>query len=229
MKKLLLFISASLITTWAISQNCETTLPSTVKVKKVNGSHVQDADAIWICENLTFDIVGTDNTVYVEKGGTITITGNNQKTVFVKYPGSLIINSNNNLLFKVDSGVVVTDNGTGNTIDTCFAIKPVIFKYDNITGIIDCIDTSTVGISAIHPKNNIKLYPNPVVSVLNIDIPLDAGFSKYKIYSMSGKVVLTGELIEGTSQIDMTSAKKGLYFIEIENSYGKVSKRISVE
>jgi len=232
MKKILLFISASFIVLGVSAQNCETTLPASVLVRTMDGDHQGSGDALWLCEGLTFEIKGQSNTVYMEKDGDLTITGNDQNTVYVKFPGSITINGNGMGTYILDSGVVVSGSAMGSAnITTCGSPNHVKYNYDNVPATPGCIDTSssTVGISRAAVIENVKLYPNPASSNLNIEIGEESINSDYKIYSVSGKVILTGRLYDFNNIIDVSNLDKGLYFIEIENSTGKISKRISIE
>jgi hypothetical protein len=230
MKKIVLFTSASLLSIMVVAQ-CVHTLPSTVKPKLTNGSHLGTGDAIWICEGVTFDIIGESTTAYIEFDCDITITGDNQTNIFMKGPGDIIINGDNGV-FELDSSVQYVDNGTGNTINICYqATQKQKFKYDNISGVTGCIDTSGSGTGINHEIKpvEISVYPNPAHDVLNVELKNFSGTSTYAMYSISGQIVLNGSLGTGLDQIDVSSLEKGLYFIEITNVSGKLSKRISVE
>ncbi len=231
MKKILLFLSASFIVLGAYSQNCETTPPSSVKVRTSDGDHVGSGDALWICENVTFEIVGQSNTVYAESGTSITITGNDQNTIYVKGPSTLTINGNGAGTYIVDDDVTVNGSAAGSaSITTCMDPDSVVYNYDNVPATPGCIDTTnTVGINKRIQKEEVKIYPNPASTVINVELSAELVNSEYRIYSISGKIVLQGRLDNNNTQLDITSLEKGLYFVEIENSLGKVSKRISVE
>lgn len=231
MKKLILFASASLLAVMVVAQGCVHTLPSTVKPKLSDGSHLGTGDAIWICEGVTFEIVGENTTAYIEYDCDITVTGDNQTNIYMKGPGDIIINSDNGN-YELDSSVAYVNNGTGNTINICYqATQKQKFKYDNISGVTGCIDTSGSGTGIAHEIKSVELsvYPNPAKDVLNVELRNVTGQSNYVIYSISGQVVLNGSLGAGLEQVDVSSLEKGLYFIEISNASGKLSKRISVE
>lgn len=227
MKKIILFSSVFALSLTLAAQNCIQTLPSTVIPKKTNGSQLQAGDAIWICENITFDVTIGPNVVYVEKGGNITISGNDV-TVYMKSPGTLTITGDDGF-YTVDSSVTVIDNGSNSTVDLCLSADPITFDYSLITGVTDCIDTGTVGITRPKVVHEIQLFPNPVKNVLNVNIPGKVGPSVFRVYSISGNVVLEGVIASSFQQIDMTGLDRGLYFIEIQNESGKISKRLSLE
>ncbi|MFK7783224.1 T9SS type A sorting domain-containing protein [Psychroserpens sp.] len=65
--------------------------------------------------------------------------------------------------------------------------------------------------------NEIKLYPNPTTSVLNIEISSD--LRQVTIYSVLGAEVLK----TNSNTIDTTNLKSGMYILKIENQNGMVS------
>ena len=229
MKKILFpaFIITGLIS--ASAQNCVHTLPSTVLMKKTDGQQIQFGDAIWVCEGLTFEIVGENTTAYIEKNCDITVTGDNQSAVYMKAPGSLTIDGDN-CFFTVDSAVVVVDNGSGNTIDICLiSDEPLEFLYDNAPTDTGCIDTSTVGLRAIQPLEALTLYPNPVTDYLNYSLPMNSVTVLARISTVSGQLLNEVVLTKSTGNIDMSSYVSGLYNIEFVSNGQRKSRLVSVK
>jgi hypothetical protein len=75
----------------------------------------------------------------------------------------------------------------------------------------------------------ISVYPNPVQSLLNVDIP---GFSEpadFVLSDASGRAVLKGKLKSGESTIDLNSVKPGFYSILIKDGDQTVSRKIIKE
>jgi len=75
---------------------------------------------------------------------------------------------------------------------------------------------------------NVKVYPNPTVDILKIEVGENQDFS-YTIMDMTGSVLFTGQAIAST-QIDISNYPAGLYFLKIsadkEIQYtGKIFKR----
>lgn len=233
MKKLLLFISISIVTTYAVAQSCgKTLIVSTAIVKTNDAPHVQTGDALWICEDRNVDIQGDNNTVYVEKNSLVTLSGDNN-TAFVKNGASITITGDGNKVV-VDSNVVAAneydDQGT-NTVQTICnpGDTPLKFDYKEHTSVTGCIDTNYTGVATVKEELGVSLYPNPVSTVLNVTVNKKQSLTDYKIYSISGKLVLAGRMIENPQQIDLSTLEKGLYFIELQSGQNKISRRISVE
>ena len=232
MKKLLLFTSAIIAYSFAMAQCGKATIPASAIVKVNDNPWVQTGDALWICEDRNVDIQGDGNTVYVEKNSLITLTGNNN-VAFVKEGGAVTITGDGNKV-TVDSNVVAASNyddqGTNTQQIVCDpASNPLKFDYKNHTSVTGCIDTSWTGVAQIVDDGGINLYPNPVSNVLNVTVSKQPAPTDYRVYSISGKVVLQGKMINNPHQIDMSTLEEGLYFIELQSSEGRISKRISVQ
>ena len=80
---------------------------------------------------------------------------------------------------------------------------------------------TTLGTEAFD-TSSLKLYPNPVLSVLNVDNNLTN--QPYNIIDTLGKNVLKGKLNEGNNSINVEQLSKGIYYIKIANN--KASKFI---
>jgi len=69
-------------------------------------------------------------------------------------------------------------------------------------------------------KNKLTIHPNPTKDVLYIS---DHKEGNYKVYNISGNVVLQGKNI--SDKIDVNKLEKGVYILEIENQNAKVSSK----
>ena len=83
------------------------------------------------------------------------------------------------------------------------------------------LDCSSLGTEDFN-TSSLKLYPNPVFSVLNVDNNLTN--QPYNIIDTLGKIVLIGKLNEGDTTINVEHLSKGIYYIKIANN--KASKFI---
>ncbi|WP_299837737.1 GEVED domain-containing protein [uncultured Tenacibaculum sp.] len=73
--------------------------------------------------------------------------------------------------------------------------------------------------------NNIKVYPNPAVNSLNIEI-LNGNFNEISIYSITGKMVYTSNKeIEEKTTIDISEYAAGTYFVKFVSNGKAVTKR----
>ncbi|MBL4706013.1 MAG: T9SS type A sorting domain-containing protein [Flavobacteriales bacterium] len=97
-----------------------------------------------------------------------------------------------------------------------------------------CIDTSAcenitgVGIIELNSKT-ISIYPNPTRGIFTIDLLGAIENTSLTVYDMLGKVVVGKELIETTSQIDLSGNEKGIYFINIQTDNGTIVRKIIIQ
>jgi hypothetical protein len=94
-----------------------------------------------------------------------------------------------------------------NNIDEYFVIN-LTFVHSQTTGIIN---------DFTEDKNEISLYPNPVVNTLNIS----GEFERAVVFDMSGKMLIETE----SSSIDMSEFKNGVYIVNVDG----VSRKVRVE
>lgn len=64
----------------------------------------------------------------------------------------------------------------------------------------------------IAPKSDIKIYPNPSTGIFTIDSELP---TSYQVFNLNGQLILSGASGISGSQLDLSAAAKGLYFIKI--------------
>ncbi len=69
----------------------------------------------------------------------------------------------------------------------------------------------------------LKVFPVPTTGIVNLSVPAGSNF-KYDICSMSGQIVLTGEINHFTSQhaFDLSILNTGVYFINMKDKSGTV-------
>ena len=66
--------------------------------------------------------------------------------------------------------------------------------------------------------NSIKLYPNPVISVLNVNIGSNLINQTYTIIDGLGRVVLNGKLNDVESTINVEQLSKGIYYLKVSGN-----------
>lgn len=106
---------------------------------------------------------------------------------------------------------VVFSGGNSRYCNIENARTPIINSYGwTITnGGLDC--------SSLHTEKfattSLKLYPNPVISILHVDNNLTN--QSYNIIDTLGKVILKGNLIEGNNTINIEKLSKGIYYLKV--------------
>ena len=85
---------------------------------------------------------------------------------------------------------------------------------------------ASVGINEV-VTNKVNIYPNPTSDVLNISTNSN-DLSELTIKDVTGKIVLSLNFHSKTT-ISTENYSKGVYFIDVKNNLGTVSKKISVQ
>lgn len=77
-------------------------------------------------------------------------------------------------------------------------------------GGLDCSSLNTEDFDT----TSLKLYPNPVISILHVDNNLTN--QSYIIIDTLGKVILKGNLNEENNMINVDKLSKGIYYLKVE-------------
>lgn len=67
-------------------------------------------------------------------------------------------------------------------------------------------------------KNKFTIYPNPSNGVFTIERDLFSENEQYEIIDITGKTIVSGELTERQSQLNLTDAQSGVYFLKVSNN-----------
>ncbi len=97
----------------------------------------------------------------------------------------------------------------------------------NVVSIDDCSDLGQHNQTLSLQISNVKfvsLHPNPVKSILTINLKIDNNTS-IEIYDVLGKKVLS-EMIQTTKSINVQSLKTGVYIIKISQGNSSITKRL---
>lgn len=93
---------------------------------------------------------------------------------------------------------------------------------DGMMGSFRVIDTTNTFIAGFIEKDNWKIYPNPALTTLTVEIPtsLQALYA-YEIYDIEGKWVKTARRNSFKQQIDISDLADGIYFLQPWACYWK--------
>lgn len=69
-----------------------------------------------------------------------------------------------------------------------------------------------------------KLYPNPAVDFIRVE-NLPEGSRQLIIFSLSGQVMQTVQLLEGENQIDIRHFHRGIYLVKVGTQVTKFTKQ----
>ncbi len=88
----------------------------------------------------------------------------------------------------------------------------------------DCIEDESeeafmVGLTSVNElrSSGFSVYPNPVCNVVNIKLATGS-INTWKIYSLSGAVLMNGITNENETALDVSKLLPGFYMLELSNS-----------
>ncbi|MEJ6735694.1 MAG: T9SS type A sorting domain-containing protein [Flavobacteriales bacterium] len=90
---------------------------------------------------------------------------------------------------------------------------------------IGVINSSATEITEIANGNSVNLFPNPIKSVLNIQMEQKKG-CKFTILTYSGKVIDSGSFNDNRHQINLSCLNSGVYFLQIASEQSIITKKI---
>lgn len=102
---------------------------------------------------------------------------------------------------------VATTNGT-------YAVEVTI---GSCTERSECIQVDTLGLEEFS-EEEIKVYPNPVISNLNIEFLNSEAEAAVKLYDVSGKLILSTNTDGTFTSLDLKEMPQGIYFLNVETS-----------
>lgn len=81
----------------------------------------------------------------------------------------------------------------------------------------DVVKTTLTDIKNQYYSSTIHVYPNPVIDILNLELPIDfTGDCRYQIIDLQGKIIQNG-LLRNQNQIKLSFTDKGQYFLCLDN------------
>ncbi|MGB0897334.1 MAG: T9SS type A sorting domain-containing protein [Flavobacteriaceae bacterium] len=121
---------------------------------------------------------------------------------------------------------ISTFNGYGTPNLSCIEVDDAAWSTTNWvqvdSGVTFSEDCSTLSTNDL-VMEDMKFYPNPVSTSLNVNTKEDLSYS---IIDITGKQLKSGELSNGLNNIDLSTVSSGLLFIKINNSDSVVLKKI---
>lgn len=162
------------------------------------------------CTDTICDSIYVDSNFTVQAVFSYQQTGNNT----VQYTNGSTQRANMSYYWDFGDGNTSTQMSPTHTYATGGNYNVCLIAVDNTTNVADMTCISNVDPSAVVSiaEDNvgvIKLYPNPVSDVLNIDAE---NVTNVKIYSTTGLLVVDTE----STKIDMSKYDNGLYIIQIQ-------------
>ncbi len=166
---------------------------------------------------------------------------NFNKGIFITSTGYLYV-TNAHEIEKIDinnSAATLDFVGNQTTYQDTFNGNPYLANFRDVVlignklymtleeqGKVLTITNATLGTSDFS-NENIKMYPNPTSSILNLNFSNQKTIDKVVVVDISGKIVLQQN--QNTSQINVEKLAKGLYIIEVYSQNGKFSSKFIKE
>jgi len=116
----------------------------------------------------------------------------------------------------------ISENGQNFTANIPFIIESV--EIDPEHQLISKDNIAKIGIDQELLYNNITLYPNPAINLIQIQNSSDAVVEKVSIFNTLGKLVL--EETNPLSAISLKTLSVGIHLVKIETSQGTLHKTI---
>jgi hypothetical protein len=81
-----------------------------------------------------------------------------------------------------------------------------------------------------YPDNSIiKIFPNPAHSYVDIKISEDTGKTEIILYDINGSIVLRTITKRSNGRIDLTTIKRGTYFIYVKTDFTTIQNKLIIE
>lgn len=137
--------------------------------------------------------------------------------------GSYSFNANNRFRIRCDA--------SGNNDRMYF--DQIIVSGDNVSTFAEPSESAVAQVEVLRSfartsSDNIKLYPNPTNSVLNIEV-LEGTFDEIMVFSTSGQLVHVGKPGVNKLTIDVSDFATGMYFVRFVSNGKAVTKRFIKE
>ncbi len=90
-------------------------------------------------------------------------------------------------------------------------------RHDTETGVSELMDQSLL----------FKVYPNPSLGIFELSMNDASQSADYTVFTIDGKVLRQGEIINGKATLNLTDTKPGMYFIKLlKEKEGSVQRLI---
>jgi hypothetical protein len=123
------------------------------------------------------------------------------------------------------------------TPDTCTLLAVASAGYDfgtltNSTGQVNSALTVdnlrfdfTVGMEENTAKPEVKMFPSPVVDILNIALEKGQTSTTYRIIDLAGRTVLNGTINGQSSAVNVSTLAQGTYWVQVANAKGIITTK----
>jgi len=115
-------------------------------------------------------------------------------------------------------------NGYGELGNGTNADSNVPVQVTSLCSILLAVETPT------NNETEISVYPNPTSGIFTMQVgDVELGTGKCEIYNMIGKKIYSEQITHGAKEINLSTERKGIYFIFINLSNRIIAKKIVVQ
>ncbi len=138
------------------------------------------------------------------------------------YNGNIVVTNGGNFTFNGNNRLRFRTNGNSNNDQLWF--DQVIITGDNALAPISTTNKEVLENFAQQASMNIKLYPNPTNSVVNIDI-LKGQYDEISIFTSLGVLVQDLDVSKSSMTFDVSILASGVYYVQFVSNGMAYTKR----
>jgi hypothetical protein len=175
-------------------------LDSGVFIKKSSFDDMTEIDFSW------------SNPEYNEEGATVSFSNMSANNLNVTYFWDF---NNDGIIDSNDANPTYTFDESGSYLVTLEILNDCLDISDSVSYsiVIDPVN--------LHESNNkVTIYPNPTSNAINIQMSNLQSAYFLNIIDLSGRVLLSKELIGANSFVNLLDLKKGMYYVSLNNVDG---------
>ncbi|MFT5148906.1 MAG: hypothetical protein ACI86P_001590, partial [Flavobacteriales bacterium] len=105
----------------------------------------------------------------------------------------------------------------------------VIISGDNVSSMLAPVDAVMESVEELKSfsqfsEDNVKIYPNPTNSMINIEI-IEGAYDEVSVFSMTGQLIYFGNNITDKIMVDVSEFSAGMYFVRFVSNGQATTKR----
>lgn len=124
-----------------------------------------------------------------------------------------------------DENTFISGETGQNFTATTYANYAVLVNLNGCVTQSSCTPVSFVGINESSIENEFEMYPNPVSSILNVNIKENSS-GIIRIHTAEGLLVLEDTFETSSIKIDVSSFSSGIYYIEVISEGKQTTKKV---
>lgn len=131
-------------------------------------------------------------------------------------------------------GALWTGCGVDGNAQVKDQFETVVYDYDGSTSFFEDNQVFTadvfVNVDELALEGKVKMSPNPTTGELNITLDQAlAGDTEFQVFSLDGKVLMTGQLRNTLNTLNLSSFNNGIYLVRLVNDDRAITERITVQ